>query len=202
MKPVIIIFVSVFVFSQNLFAQDAVQLSLKNATEQYNQKKLLDAQKSLQSAVTEINNQIGQQVLDALPKTAGDLSADLESDMNGVPGGDLPCASVNVSREYLGNDNSTLLLNIVSNTATATNIKTAIDSWTPENNPEQVQKIIYINERKALMTWDLESASGDIQIAAGTTFLIISGDGFKDSDAFTAAAYKLDWSKALAILGQ
>lgn len=202
MKKVFLIIIAAFSISVSADAQDAIQTSIKSGAEQYNQKKLLEAQASLNKAVNDINVEIGLQVIAALPKTAGDLSADGESDTNGQPGSDPSCSAVNVTREYTNvQGDQSILLNISQNFTTANNIKGAINQITASTEDGFMQKIVMLGNFKGLLVWDIEAKEGDIQTAKGNVFVIFSANGFESSDAFTAAAAKIDFTKALAVFG-
>ncbi|GDX52563.1 hypothetical protein LBMAG27_16100 [Bacteroidota bacterium] len=203
MKKVSLLLLASISISISTLAQDAIQTSLKTATEQYNQKKLLDAQSSLNKAVNDINTEIGLQVIAALPKTAGDLTADGESDTNGQPGSDPSCSAVNVTREYsnIQGDRS-ILLNISQNFTTANNIKGAINQTTTSTEDGTLQKIVMLGNFKALLVWDIEANEGDIQTAKGNVFIIFSSNGFSSADTFASDVAKIDFTKALEVFGQ
>ncbi|MEI7801971.1 MAG: hypothetical protein WCI97_04965, partial [Bacteroidota bacterium] len=183
-------------------AQDVIQSSLKNATEQYAQKKILAVQTSLNTALTEVNNVIGAQMLAALPLTAGNLSADGSGDTNGQPGSDPACSSVNITREYSDQANLSVTVNISQNLQTANNIRTAMSQTTNKVEEGTLQKIVSLGLQKAMLVWDTEANEGDIEYAKGNVFVIFTSEGFETYDAFIAAASKIDFTKALAVLGQ
>ncbi len=200
MTKYLIILLAAFSFSA--FAQDAIQVSLKTASEQYNQNKLMAAQTALTKALTDVNTLIGLQVIAALPANAGNLSADGESDTNGQPGSDPTCTAVNVTRQYTSvQGDQSVLLNISQNFSTANNIKGAINQTIASTEDGTIQKIILLGNLKALLVWDIEAKEGDIQTAKGSVFIIFNSTGFSDPDAFAEAAAKIDFTKALAVFG-
>lgn len=202
MKKVFLIIIAAFSISVSADAQDAIQTSIKSGAEQYNQKKLLEAQASLNKAVNDINVEIGLQVIAALPKTAGDLFTDGESDTNGQPGSDPSCSAVNVTREYANNQgDQSILINISQNFTTANNIKGAINQTVNSTEDGTLQKIVMLGNFKALLVWDIETNEGDIQTAKGSVFIIFNSIGFTNPDAFADAVSKIDFTKALAVFG-
>lgn len=188
--------------SVTVLAQDVIQSSLKNATEQYTQKKIIEVQKSLNTALTEVNNVIGAQMLAELPLTAGNLFADGSGDTNGQPGADPACSSVNITREYSDQSNLSVTVNISQNLQTANNIRTAMSQTTNTVEEGTLQKIVTLGLQKAMLVWDTEANEGDIEYAKGNVFVIFTSEGFETYDAFIEAASKIDFGKALAVLGQ
>jgi hypothetical protein len=190
-------------FSIATMAQDGITVSLKTAQEQYTQKKLMDAQTSITKALNDVNTMLGAQVIVALPVSGGDFTTDGESDSNGQQGMEGACPAVNVTRQYLSTDgDESLQLNISMNSITANNIRGAINQGISVEEDGMIQKIVLLGTLRALMVWDVESNTGDIETAKGNVFAIFTGDGFANPDAFVAAASKIDFTKAMAVLGQ
>ena len=190
-------------YSVAVVAQDGITVSLKTAQEQYTQKKLMDAQTSITKALNDVNTLLGAQVIAALPVSGGEMMTDGESDSNGQQGMEGACPAVNVTRQYLSTDgDESMQLNISMNAITANNIRGAINMNLNVEEDGMIQKIILLGNFKALMVWDNETNTGDIETAKGNVFVIFSADGFANPDAFVTAASKIDFTKALAILGQ
>ncbi len=202
MKKVFLIAVACSSLSVTVFAQDVVVISLKNATEQYNQKKTLAVQNSLNTALTEVNNELGSQMLAMLPTTAGQLLSDPSGDTNGQPGSDPACTSVNITREYSDQANLSITINISQNLQTANNIKIAMSQTTNTVEEGTLQKIVTLGLLKAMLVWDTEANEGDIEYSKGNVFVIFTSEGFDSYDSFVTYASKIDFGKAIAVLGQ
>ena len=202
MKKLIIASVFFLIGTVTVLAQDAIQTSLKNAVEQYNQKKILAVQNSVCNALIEINNQLGAQMLSVLPATAGNLFSNHEGDTNGQQGTDPSCNSINITREYSNEQNQSITINISQNLATANNITTAISQITNTVDEGVLQKTIALNGGKAMLVWDIEASEGDIEYAKGNVFVIFTSVGFESTDSFADAVSKIDFAKTLAVLGQ
>ena len=73
-----------------------------------------------------------------------------------------------------------------------------------ENTVEEgtLQKIVTLGAMKAMLVWDTEANEGDIEYAKGNVFIVFNAEGFESYDAFVNAVAKIDFSKALAVLGQ
>jgi hypothetical protein len=185
MKNLNKIILAVFIgFSVQLSAQD-VNSSLSDASSSYGSGNLENARFELQEALNGINQTIGKEILDLLPKEVEGMNVVEDSDnVTGTSAGFF--AGLYVNREYSDGTNQASF-NIMSDSPFLSGINTLL-SMSVFMGSDPNQKRIKIDGYKALLTRN-ESEEGpvsyDIQLPFGNSLMTFSCTGIDKEETVT-----------------
>ena len=181
MKKLLFSTIILILFSgMNMLGQD-VQARLDAAKSAYQSGNLEDARFELQEALNEINQVIGQKILEVLPAEMGGMAVDSAGDeITGTAAG---YAGLYVTREYLeGNNNASVQIVADSPMLASINALMALPAFV---STDENQKRVKVSGYKSLMTKDSDdqgNTSYDIQVPVSNLLLTFSYSGPADED--------------------
>lgn len=173
-------FFAAIIFTSAVMGQD-VDRNLNSANESYSSGNLENTRFALQEALNGVNQTIGQEILDLLPETLGDMSIVENSD--NVTGTNTGFAGLFVRRDY-SSEISDASFEIVSDSPMLGSISSLL-TMSSMFMSDPNQKRIKLDNYKALMTRN-DDGEGDVsyevQLPFGSSLMTIEITGIDDED--------------------
>lgn len=174
------------ILTAGLKAQD-IAAKLNEAEKEYSAKNLDNTRFALQGALVEINKAVGRQILELLPKTYGNLPANITEDNYGGAGG---FAGLFVNRNY-GKEPKTARIEVLGDSPLLTSLNAILSMPAIMASSDPNQKRIKISGYKSLL--QKESSEQNVvrytvQVPMNTTLVSIHFDGFSDENEVISLA--------------
>ena len=201
-----------FALSNYAFGQDQIDTYIKDAQTYIAAKDYKNAQLSLQDAINELYNLIGQQIAESLPAEINGLKADGDATTNSAAMG-MMGGGIMISKSYTNptNKNNDAEINIVANSPMIATMGMYM------NNPAMLgegYKSVKVGTQRAILKSEMEDRfvedgkpeiqirSTEIQIPLGQTLITLQLSGFATEADELAFASKFDLAKLKTALGE
>lgn len=186
-------------------AKKGKKLTPPNVTEQLNNAGLAlqanrfsDTRFAIKQAMMGIELEIGNQILESLPKEVIKLPYAAEQDQ--VVSTDMNFAGLVIGREY-GANNKSVSAQIVNNSILSASYNMLLTSGY-QTNSDEGQKIIMVQGHRALLKFDGESTY-ELGVPIGqNTIFVLNSYGLSDESEVTTVANAFDFAKIMSLLGE
>jgi hypothetical protein len=206
-----ILFAALFLSGAYTYAQNQIDVFIREAQDHLAQENYSQAQLSLQDAINEINNLLARQIAEALPDEIDGLKSDGE-EMSGAGAMGMMGGGMQIVKTYRhpSKQENEAEVTILANSP----MLSAMNMYL--TNPAmlgQGHKSIRVGSRRAIMKtemtdfWDdrgtsKQIRSSEIQIPLSQTLITIQARGFASEQEELSFANKLDIDKLKTLLGE
>ncbi len=194
----------IFLFSLTAIALQAQDFSdkISTATASYQSGNLEDARFNLQQALADIDAEIGKEILSLLPSSLGEMASKPEED--DYSGSNLGFAGLYVHRIYGNQEQDHASLEIITDSPLLTGINAILSLPTFMNKGDENQKVIKVENYKALMQKTEDTSTGatsyTVQLPFGQSLLTLSCNGSFEESQVLALTNTIPFSQILDVV--